>query len=117
MDNMDLDDRLQAMKQRWGWVDADRYREDDGFFVLREQGAYYIGVLPLMYTGAVIIGSKGNYRTYLDRWCYHSVEEAIAAGDAWSGEWPSTEPEGWHRHPATGRRRENGDPSTEEVRM
>jgi hypothetical protein len=73
--------------------------------------------MPLIYTGALIYGASANQYGYMDRWCYHSVQEAIAAGDAWSGDWPNVEPEGWHRHPGTGRRREGGDPSKEEVRM
>ena len=113
----DIDERLEAMRDQYQHIDIDRYDADQGFFILRTQGKHYIGVMPLLFTGALIIGSTDNRRTYLDRWCYHSVEEAIAAGDAWSGDWPKTEPEGWHRHPATGRRREHGDPSKEEVRM
>src|SRR5258705_12348211 len=49
-----------------------------------------------------------------DRWCYESVWDAMEALAAWDGE---GEPQGWHRHPDTGRRREGGDPATEEVRL
>jgi hypothetical protein len=46
-------------------------------------------------------------------WCYPDYASALAALDAWDGE---GEPLGWHRHPDTGRRRENGDPAKEEIR-
>jgi len=44
----------------------------------------------------------GNEMGYEDRWCYHTKEAATAAFEAWNGE---GEPDGWHRHPGTGRRR------------
>lgn len=51
---------------------------------------------------------------YGDRWCYSSIWDAMEALAAWNGE-EGTEPQGWHRHPYTGRRRENGDPSKEVI--
>jgi hypothetical protein len=62
------------------------------------------------YTWAILSGL--NQFGYEDRWCYATREKAKAAYDAWDG---SGEPQGWHRHPDTGRRRENGDPATEYV--
>ena len=112
----DMNERLNALRDRYGWMD-DRYDPERAMFILRTVGKFYVAVMPLIYTAAVIVSRVDNNMTYLDRWCYHSIHEAIAAGDAWNGPWPDTEPEGWHRHPATGRRRENGDPSKEEVRM
>lgn len=64
----------------------------------------------LAYTFAILTGI--TWSSYEDRWCYSSYEKAKAALDAWDGE---GEPQGWHRHPSTGRRRENGDPTKEEV--
>jgi hypothetical protein len=51
---------------------------------------------------------------YADRWCYATRELAQKALDEWTGQ---DEPSGWHRHPATGRRRENGDPAREYIAM
>jgi len=60
-------------------------------------------IMPLMFTHAIVSGfTPWGYK---DRWCYGSYEEARAALDAWDG---VGEPDGWHRHPATGRRRKNG---------
>jgi hypothetical protein len=43
---------------------------------------------------------------YRERYCYATREGAEAALDTWDGR---GDPEGWHRHPETGRRR---DPKT-----
>lgn len=49
-----------------------------------------------------------------DRWCYDTIEQARAALEAWNGE-HDTEPQGWHRHPTTGRRRPDGDAAREYI--
>jgi hypothetical protein len=51
---------------------------------------------------------------YGDRWCFCDYATAKRALMAWSGE-DDTEPEGWHRHPSTGRRRPNGDKAQEYI--
>jgi hypothetical protein len=63
----------------------------------------YACVMPLLFTHAIIVGRIGDNNSYEDRWCYGSAEQAIAALDAWDG---TGEPQGWHRHPMTGRRRD-----------
>lgn len=60
-------------------------------------------IMPLLYTHAII--SELNAFGYGDRWCYKDYQAAKTALDAWDG---TGEPDGWHRHPPTGRRRENG---------
>lgn len=72
-----------------------------------------IAVTPLMYTAAIMIGRPHQLTWYDDRWCYHTVPAALAAARAWDG---TGEPDGWHRHPDTGRRRPDGDPTREEIR-
>lgn len=39
---------------------------------------------------------------YSDRYCYATEEGAIKAIEEWDG---TGDPEGWHRHPKSGRRR------------
>lgn len=39
---------------------------------------------------------------YNDRYCYQTMDGAITALDNWDG---TGDPEGWHRHPKSGRRR------------
>lgn len=52
-----------------------------------------------LYTTAILSGL--NHWGYEDRWCYSDTGSAKEALDKWDG---SGEPEGWHRHPASGRR-------------
>jgi hypothetical protein len=40
---------------------------------------------------------------YADRYCYQTEEGALRALIQWDGE---GDPEGWHRHPKSGRRRD-----------
>lgn len=61
----------------------------------------YAAVAPKMYTQAVIVGRIGDFDSIADGWCYPDFSSAKAALDAWDGR---GEPEGWHRHPASGRR-------------
>ena len=61
----------------------------------------WAGLFQFMFTWAVITGR--GVLTYDDRWCYATREKAKASLDAWDMA-PGTEPQGWHRHPATGRR-------------
>jgi len=51
---------------------------------------------------------------YGDRWCFQTYVAAWHALEAWNGT-DETEPQGWHRHPASGRRRPDGDASKEYV--
>lgn len=62
----------------------------------------YAAIMPFMFTHAIIVGRLGNLNTYDDRWCYHGYQVAKAALDTWDGR---GEPENWHRHSATGRRK------------
>jgi hypothetical protein len=73
-----------------------------------------VWVAPLMFTSAVIVGPVGDHY-YDDRWCYTGPLAALDAARAWGGPWNGGEPTGWHRHPGTGRRREDGDPERETV--
>lgn len=77
---------------------------------------HQVMVTPLLFTAAIIVG-RPDALTYDDRWCYHSPEAAMAAARAWEGPWPGSEPYGWHRHPGTGRRREDGMAGSEYVRF
>lgn len=57
------------------------------------------------------IGTPGSL-CFDDEWHYQGGQwrEAWCAALGWDGE---GDPEGWYRHPATGRRRPDGDPSKE----
>ena len=66
-----------------------------------------------MFTHAIIVGSLDS-AGYDDRWCYATSHAAKRALAAWKPE-SELEPYGWHRHPASGRRRPNGDAKNEYI--
>jgi hypothetical protein len=66
----------------------------------------YAAIKPLLFHWTLITGQIGDIIGYDDRWCYSDRRKAEAALHAWNGD---GEPTGWHRHPATGRRRPQGD--------
>ncbi len=71
----------------------------------------YAGIYSFMFTDAIIVGKLDVLGYYDDRWCY----EKGAANhflEVWGG---VGEPNGWHRHPDTGRRRPGGDPFKEYI--
>lgn len=89
------------------------------------EGAYYLHVRPLGDGRAVFLlpMTFGNTRIAIgdvdadyfdDGWCYQHSENDLAwrAALGWDGE---GEPDGWYRHPDTGRRRPGGDPAKEYV--
>jgi len=73
-----------------------------------------------MFHWTMITGSMDNFWGYDDRWCYDDrmvgnmllVEHAL---EEWRQRGFEGEPEQWHRHPKTGRRRLHGDPEQEYV--
>lgn len=78
------------------WLHAQGYRH------VKDLGdGRYACLMRLMFTTAIITGRWGDEGAYDDRWCFHTAELARDALEAWTGQ---GEPEGWHRHPDTGRR-------------
>lgn len=70
-----------------------------------------LGVLRLMYHWTLHIDLHDT--GYEDRYCYQTSAQALAAMNEWDG---TGDPGyGWHRHPATNRRRPNGDASKEYI--
>ncbi len=74
----------------------------------------WTGIHRFIFTHAIIVGNLNDCFGYEDRWCYETYEKAKAALEAWGGK---GEPENWHRHPATGRRRDDGDPLSEYINL
>lgn len=94
-------------------------------WVARHEGADYLHVRPLGDGRAVFLMPMafGNLRVAIgwqgapgfdDGWCYQAPQQDAAwkAAIGWDGE---DEPEGWYRHPDTGRRRPDGDAQRETV--
>jgi hypothetical protein len=68
----------------------------------------WVGIYDYLFTSAIIVGVMGDYATIDNRWCYHTKEDARAALVEWESRKYMGEPDGWHRHPFSGRRRQNG---------
>jgi hypothetical protein len=82
-----------------------RYLKEDcqALFPTDLGNGQYKAIVKFLFTFAIVKGTIGNRTNYDDRWCYSELDKAFLAFVAWDG---TGEPEGWHRHPATGRRRD-----------
>lgn len=56
-------------------------------------------ITKMLFTYAILY--ELNPYGYGDRWCYRTAEAALAALTEWDG---TGDPQGWHRHPDSGRR-------------
>jgi hypothetical protein len=75
----------------------------------------FIAVVPSLGRWDVIVGLQADWKTsynYENRWCFQSLDVAVLAASCWNGE---GEPGLWHWHPASGRRRPNGNQDHEYV--
>jgi hypothetical protein len=75
-------------------------------------GGVYAAVKPLLFHWTMIVGLIGDRCSTFDRYCFLTRGLAEWGLRAWDG---TGEPVGWHRHPATGRRRSGGDPAAEYI--
>lgn len=71
--------------------------------VRRVDEDHWAGTVRFNFTEAVILGNFARQWGYEDRWCYEPGCAAVAL-EEWALRNYEGEPEGWHRHPATGRR-------------
>jgi hypothetical protein len=88
---------------------------------LTEHGAFAEGcfthglgwwIYPTIFGARLCVGSPDDLLFLDDVWCYDGFGSAYEAVCAWRG---LGEPQGWHRHPRTGRRRPEGDRQKEYV--
>ena len=73
-----------------------------------------IAVYPMTFGKARVCLIDAAHGQVANAFCYGSRTQAIAAAEVWNGEGDA--PDGWHRHPETGRRRDGGDHAKEVVR-
>ena len=78
---------------------------------------FWVGIAPYNFTHGILLGYLGNYYGYENRWCYHNYGDALKSLTDWEKSEFKGEPQGWHRHLPSGRRRKNGDSSTEYIRF
>ena len=90
------------------------WNEERACWTVKTVGNYHIDVFQFGFSAAILTTPVGRTECYDDRWCYKTMSDALNAATVWD---PTTEaePTGWHRHPLTGRRRVDGDPTTERI--
>jgi hypothetical protein len=71
------------------------------------------GIESLIYTNRICVAHAGTiFGVWDDMWCFDKEVDVVNVLRSW--EYPRvSEPEGWHRHPPSNRRRFNGDPALE----
>lgn len=74
-----------------------------------------LAVGPMLFGNGRLFVDINSYG-YEDCYCYDSLEGAEKSMMEFNPE-VDDEPQGWKRHPTSGRRRENGDPAKEIVRQ
>lgn len=74
---------------------------DDAIVSVQFESGRLACVVPFMFTWAIL--ADLDFYGYNERWCYETLVDACGALRDWTGE---GEPNGWHRHPNTGRRRD-----------
>jgi len=72
---------------------------------------------PFLFTVAIVTADFDDPGCNItNRWCYENMADAELALDRWNPK-VEEEPQGWHRHPNSGRRRPQGDASREYVNL
>lgn len=84
---------------------VNRLSKEDGYSNICVKNGKICGLSRFIFTTAIISGMDET--GYVERWCYHNSSTALQEFNAWDG---TGEPEGWHRHiPSNRRRDENGN--------
>ncbi len=87
--------------------------DERGFAFVRDLGdGRMIGVMPLTFGRGCLGIGRSDAGAFDDVWDFLSLARAIAEAETWN---PADEPEpqGWNRHPSTGRYRPGGNPAQE----
>ena len=95
-----------------------QHLRSQGYLMIMAKGPdRWVALYPFMFTWAIIEGAKDSLAGYEDRWCYASFQKAVDGLNEWLLRGFEGEPAGWHRHPATGRRRPDGDQTQEYINV
>lgn len=96
------------------WLDA--MCAENGYLAPTPMGdGKWCALYRFVFTVAILKGSMFDDCGYEDRWCYDGFYKAAVGLAGWIARGFEEEPTGWHRHPDSGRRRPDGDPSKEYV--
>jgi len=96
---------VQAVLDHDGWI-----------FRTVHRGEVEVVVEPLIWGQSRLCVGDAGKASYRDVWDYQSPIRAVQAAMIWDP-FEDKEPEGWHRHVGSGRRRIDGDPNRETVRQ
>jgi hypothetical protein len=96
------------------WLTKPIEQDGGGFYKAKPLGDGIIAAIrPLLFHWTMNVCVVGDLFSIYDRWCYANKQLAEYALDQWNGKGDA--PVGWHRHPATSRRRPDGDPVKEYI--
>lgn len=99
---MTYEDEVEAIRQATGKT-PDEWKISDGYLYMTIAPDGSVCCLyQFMFTWAIL--ADLNYCGYGDRWCYHTLGDAMRGYLEWISRDYKGEPFGWHRHPASGRR-------------
>ena len=107
-------EQKNTVLKSWNHEDSYSYFKDleDGTWIMGERLMFHWMVIRGTYDG-ILEGLPGMY---FDRWCYDTEANAGAAVSLFPVNPPADyEPDGWHRHLGTHRRRPNGDKTQEYI--
>lgn len=86
----DIPDRLHAILDECGYQQA------------QIKAGRVVCVAPFLFTWAIL--ADVDQTGYAERWCFHTLQDATGALADWDG---TGDPEGWHKHIPSGRRRDD----------
>lgn len=109
-DQLEMVAHPDELDERWAFWDAGY--ATGPILARRLDETRYVAIVPFLFTWGLIVGPTRCTLGYDDRWCYRTLSLALAAATVWDG---TGEPQGWHRHPDSGRRRPDGDPTRQYV--
>jgi hypothetical protein len=95
-------------------IDAEKHPPRDGGLSRILPDGRELRIYPMIYNARLVVSRSVSAPEYDNAWCYATLVGAVKAMVEWN---PDTElePEGWIRHPGSGRRRPDGDKTREYV--
>lgn len=98
------------------WLNTLGYPDVDPSWVRDLGHGFYAMAKPLLFHWTVVTGAFDDPVGYIDRWCFADKDLALKALAQFPEPYdPAFEPDYWHRHPKSGRRREAADPAHETI--
>lgn len=91
------------------WADGNEiaFLKSQGYYNIQKKDGEWCAMLKYAYSVAIIAGL--NEYGFENRWCYHDPEVALEQFIKWDG---TSEPDYWHRHVPSMRRR---NPENEDI--